>query len=134
MKIVLDTNVLLTSISQKSPNHAIFQAITNEKIQLCVTTDILLEYEEIFTQRTNSSVTSLVMRTIHELPNVEWITKYYFWFLINADPDDNKFVDCAIAANADFLVTNDKHFNVLKNTPFPKINLINSEDFCTFIK
>ena len=35
--------------------------------------------------------------------------------LINADPDDNKFFDIAVAANADYLVTNDAHFNMVKN-------------------
>jgi uncharacterized protein len=130
MKVVIDTNVLLTSISTKSPNHAIFQAIVKGELELCVTTDILLEYEEIFLQQTNPSITSFVMRTINELPHTQLITKYYFWFLINADPDDNKFVDCAVAANADYLITNDKHFKVLKNISFPKVNVVNGIDFC----
>jgi predicted nucleic acid-binding protein len=43
--------------------------------------------------------------------------------------DDNKFVDCAIAGNADYLVSNDKHFNCLKNIEFPKLNLLNIDEF-----
>ena len=58
-----------------------------------------------------------------------YINKYYFWRLIAVDPDDNKFVDCAIAANADFIVTDDKHFKVLKDIPFPKVEVINKRKF-----
>ena len=49
--------------------------------------------------------------------------------LLLTDVDDNKFVDCAIAANAEFIVTNDKHFNPLKTIPWPKVEIINLIDF-----
>lgn len=49
--------------------------------------------------------------------------------LIKADPDDNKFVDCAFAAGADYLVTEDNHFNILKKTAFPKLNLVTLDEF-----
>ncbi|MBC8180569.1 PIN domain-containing protein [candidate division KSB1 bacterium] len=50
------------------------------------------------------------------------------------DEDDNKFVDCAISSNADFIVTNDRHFNILKNIEFPKVNVINVDDFLNKLK
>ncbi len=49
--------------------------------------------------------------------------------MIQSDPDDNKFVDCAVAGNVDFLVTNDKHYNILKTIGFPPINVISLEEF-----
>jgi len=42
---------------------------------------------------------------------------------------DNKFVDCAIAGNVDYLVSNDKHFNCLKKIDFPKLNLLSIDEF-----
>ena len=45
------------------------------------------------------------------------------------DPDDNKFVDCAVAAQAEYIVTNDKHFNVLNNLPWPKLVVLNIKEF-----
>ena len=55
------------------------------------------------------------------------------WFvvinLISVDPDDNKFVDCAVAANAKFVVTDDGHFDLLKQIDFPKVNIIGLDDF-----
>lgn len=53
--------------------------------------------------------------------------------LINADPDDNKFFDIAVAANADYLVTNDAHFNMVKNLTFPSIKIISAKDFLQII-
>jgi len=49
--------------------------------------------------------------------------------IISIDEDDNKFVDCAFAANADYIVTNDSDFNILKQTAFPKIKVVSLDDF-----
>lgn len=129
MKVVLDTNVLLVSISPKSKYHWIFQKFINEDFTLCVTTDILQEYEEIIGQHMGQEVANYVLQIIENSVNVNFITKYFRWNLISADPDDNKFVDCAVSCNAKVLVTNDKHFNVLKNIEFPKIEVIGVEYF-----
>ena len=44
-------------------------------------------------------------------------------------PDDNKFVDCAIGAGADYIVSEDAHFRALETTPFPKVNVIRLNRF-----
>ena len=49
--------------------------------------------------------------------------------MIQADADDNKFIDCAIAAQARFVVTNDTHFDVLQQIPFPHVDIIHIDDF-----
>ena len=54
---------------------------------------------------------------------------YIHFGLIDADPDDNKFVDCAVAADAEYIVTNDSHFNVLKHIDWPKITVIAIKEF-----
>jgi predicted nucleic acid-binding protein len=53
--------------------------------------------------------------------------------LITQDPDDNKFVDCAFAANAEYLVSDDKHFKILERTPFPQLNLVTMADFLPIV-
>ena len=63
------------------------------------------------------------------LPNIELVNPYYNWNLISNDPDDNKFVDAAVSGNVDYLVTNDKHFNVLKEVEFPPLNVISLQEF-----
>lgn len=62
-------------------------------------------------------------------PNALFSEPYYNWQLIEEDPDDNKFADLAIAAGVDYLVTNDKDFNVLKNTDFPKVTVVSLDEF-----
>ena len=63
--------------------------------------------------------------------NVHLIERiYYKWQLVPQDPDDDKFVDYAILADVDYLVTNDLHFKMAKKNPFPAVNIINADDFC----
>lgn len=134
MKIVLDTNVLLISVSGKSMYHPIFKAILDEKINVCVTTDIVFEYEEILRKHMGIKATESVLRVIEDAPNIRWITKYYKWNLISVDVDDNKFTDCAIAGDVNYLVTDDKHFDILRSIEFPKVNTISAKDFLELIK
>lgn len=93
MRVVLDTHALFVSISRRSPHHPIFQAFEEKQYDLLVTTDILLEYEEVIGEEMNATIASNVTKGIREAPNVLHIHKYYFWNLITVDPDDNKFVD-----------------------------------------
>lgn len=74
MKVVLDTNVLLVSFSQKSMFRPIFDAILDERITVCLTTDILIEYEEIITRHAGPEIAVWVLQLIESAPNKEWIT------------------------------------------------------------
>lgn len=127
-RIVLDTNVLLVSISEKSKLHWIFQALLFQNYTLCITTEILAEYAEIIERHMGSEVSESVMGVLENLPNVLLITTYYKFHLLK-DEDDNKFVDCAIAANANYIVSHDKDFKVLKDIDFPKVEVISTEVF-----
>jgi len=69
------------------------------------------------------------MDTMMNAVNMEQIIPYYKWDLISSDPDDNKFADCALNAGADLIVSNDKHFNILKGIDFPKINVVDIDTF-----
>lgn len=92
MKIVLDTNALLVSITPKSLYYPLFESFLEEQYALCVTTDILLEYEEILDQHVGSELCNVILRIIDNAPNTVLIDRYYEWELITADTDDNKFV------------------------------------------
>lgn len=61
-----------------------------------------------------------------------YITPTYHFSLVIADPDDNKFVDCAIAAHAKFIVTEDSHFNILRDIPYPKVDIIRLDDITDY--
>ena len=91
--------------------------------------EILTEYEEQVTRRYSARTAQQVHDVLTTAPNACFQEAYYKWQLIEADPDDNKFVDVAIAANADYLVTNDKHFDVLKQLKFPRVPVISFQYF-----
>lgn len=129
MRVVLDTNILLVSFSAKSPLHWIWEGLQENRFTICVTTDILLEYEEVIARHINPGVAAAVLDAITDLPNLQYVTKHIFWQLIAQDPDDNKFVDCAIACNAKYLVSEDRHFKVLSDIPFPRVEVIGVEEF-----
>ena len=129
MKIVLDTNCLLVSVAQKSSYHWLWQAFNAGRFTLCYTSEMLQEYEELLLRYYSQITIDVVMEMLMSFPNTARIIPHYKWDLISADPDDNKFVDCALNAGADCIVTNDKHFNVLKNIDFPKINVVDIDTF-----
>jgi uncharacterized protein len=125
VKIVIDTNVMLVCISQKSSLHWIWQALVTQRFTLCVTTDILDEYAEIIEQQMGFQAAESALSTIENLPNVERVTTWFRFNLLK-DSDDNKFVDCAIATNALCIVSHDNDFKPLKKIPFPKVVVIDT--------
>lgn len=78
--------------------------------------------------------TSLVIEAISNAPNVEKVTPVYHFNLITADPDDNKFVDCAITAGATYIVSNDRHFSELRNYDFPKVDMRTLTEFLNIVR
>jgi len=99
------------------------------KISLCVNTEILDEYEEILSQKINSEVATNVVEAIARLHTTVYQEIYIHFGLIKDDEDDNKFADCAVASGAEFIVTNDKHYSILKRTPWPNIKVMNIKKF-----
>ena len=128
-RIVLDTNCLLQSLPTSSPYHKVWSNVMDGNIQLCVNTEILNEYEEILSKKTTSEIAHGVVEAIARLSTTYFQDSYYHFGLITKDPDDNKFVDCAIAADAELIVTNDKHFDVLKKIEWPKLTICNIRMF-----
>jgi predicted nucleic acid-binding protein len=74
-------------------------------------------------------ISESVINTITNASNFTPVVPYFKWSLIDVDPEDNKFADCALNAGADYLVTNDKHFNLLKKIDFPYVNIVDVKAF-----
>jgi uncharacterized protein len=128
-RVVLDTNVLLVSLAASYSYHWVFERLIAGDYELVLTNEILAEYQEQVALRYGLRNADARLDFLLLLPNVTLLTPFYRWQLIGDDPDDNKFVDCAIAANADFIVTNDRHFRVLENIDFPRVRTITVADF-----
>ena len=128
-QVVLDTNCLVQMISLHSPYRSAWQAFREGRYILCVSNDILSEYSEILERVANAAVAHNVVNTIIRSPYTRKLDPHYRFGLIEQDPDDNKFVDCAIIANADYIVSEDSHFRVLEDIPFPRVNVICLNEF-----
>ncbi len=131
--IVLDTNCLIQIIHYDSPYRNVWDKIVNGEIVLCLSTEINLEYREILTMFFGQQFADTIITTILNTNYIS-ITPTFFWHIITQDPDDNKFVDCAIAANAKCIVSNDKHFNILKHRDtWPKVDLKTLKEYHKYL-
>lgn len=127
--VVVDTNCLLRMIPLRSKYRPAWDAFLDGKYILCVSNEIVSEYMEILSVKVSSSFAENIIGAILRSPFVRRFDPKFHFKLIEADPDDNKFVDCAIIANADFIVSEDSHFRVLKTISFPKVNVLTLDEF-----
>jgi putative PIN family toxin of toxin-antitoxin system len=130
-KIVLDTNALLQMLGRHSKYHFLYEKFLDEEYWLCVSNEIVHEYEEILEMRASPVVANLFMKVLEFSENVIRKDPFFKLNLIKKDPDDNKFVDCAFASQADYIVTNDAHFLELKQVSFPTIQVKSLDDFAS---
>lgn len=134
MTVVIDCNIFVMCLTSRSPYYVIYKAMVNGRFHIAVTTEMMLEYEEIIQQKYSVQTASAFAILLRELPNVTLIHPYYKWQLIAADADDNKYCDCAIAGQAAYIVTEDRHFHALKNISFPKLSVIGIDAFCELLE
>lgn len=134
MRVVIDTNILLISLPKISKYRPIFDGLLSGIYELIISNSIYAEYIEIISRKTTDSIAQNLAELLDQLGNVEKTDIFFSWNLITSDPDDNKFVDCAISANANYLVTNDNHFKVLKEIDFPSVEVIDADSFLEIIR
>lgn len=133
MRVVIDTNCLLASIPPKSAHYWLYNAFNVQKFDWLVSNEILSEYSEMIEKIFSANTSNLVLNIFQSASNVVYKEPYFKWKLVTLDHDDDKFVDLAIAGNADYLVTNDKHFAPLKELTFPRLNIISLNEFKSII-
>ena len=133
MRIVLDTNSLIQSFSPRSRYYHVWRSILKGENTLCVTNEILDEYAEILGRLSGRETAEYVLDLITECKYIEFFSPQYRFNLIAADPDDNKFVDCAIQANARYIVTNDHHYDTLQQIDFPVVDIITLREFAKLL-
>ena len=114
MTVCIDTNVVLGMFGRAGPWVALKDGLIRGELVWAVSTEILLEYEEVASRELGATAAGQLMRFIELLHqtrgNVQRLAPTFRFLLISPDPDDDKFADCAIAAGADHLITSDRHF------------------------
>lgn len=134
MRVVLDINVLLVSLPVGKKYRPIFDALKSGAFNLLISNEILTEYEEKIAEKTTRpDIAENVVRLLLNLPNVEKVDVFYRWNLIADDPDDNKYTDCAIAANTTHVISDDSDFRILNRISFPKLTLLTADEFLAML-
>jgi uncharacterized protein len=134
MRIVIDTNVLLATIRKGNFERFVYDAFKQERFEWVVSTEILKEYEEMLINFYSIETAELVLGILENAPNVIFEEPAFRWGFIVEDADDNKFSDLALSANANFMLTRDKHFNIFKKIDFPSLNVVNPEELFEILK
>lgn len=129
MRVVLDINVLLISLPVTSKYRLIFDSLKAGRFELILSNDILSEYHEKLAEKASPSVADNVIKLLLSLENCTLQSIYFEWRLMHNDPDDNKYADCALVANADHLVSEDRHFSILRDIGFPRLSVIKIDEF-----
>jgi uncharacterized protein len=131
MKIVVYTNGLLNAIPRNGSKKWLYEAFAAESFIWVFSNEILTEYDEVISRKFSSDVAGYVIGSLFVSANHERFEPSYKYQLVTNDPDDNKFVDCAIGANVDYLVTDDRHILGLLAIPdlFPPVPVISFAQF-----
>lgn len=133
-RIVLDTNALVASLSRRGQYYAVWCGLQEGKYTLCISNEILDEYIEIIGRLMTPSIAENVADLLLKSENVELIHPHFRLGIITADPDDNKFVDCAFAANATYIVSDDTHYEILNTIDFPMLFVIKLKQFLNILQ
>jgi len=129
LRLILDTNIFLVSLAPNSKYHWIYQSLIQNKYDLVVSNEILTEYQEQIVLRYGLEYTDTSLNFLLLLPNVILNNPSFLWQLVENDKDDNKFVDCYISGQCDFIISNDRHIHQTKVNQFPPITVLKYEEF-----
>lgn len=128
MQAVIDINCLLLSIPPKNHEFWLYEAFRQKRFTWILSNEIISEYEEQISLFYSSKTANIVLEILLSASNVRFVEPYFRWQLVS-DADDNKFVDVAIASNADYIVSQDRHLHALKKLQFPKLNILKIHQF-----
>jgi uncharacterized protein len=134
LKVVLDTNCFISSIGKESPYRKVFDGFLNKLYIICFSTEILLEYEEKFSEFWGEQVAHNLLGLLLTAENSSLHSVFYNFRLVVGDADDNKFADVYLASSADVLVTNDKELLALSKNVFPHIRTMTLQDFAHYLE
>lgn len=131
MRVVIDTNVFVSGVFFSGPPYQILNAWRDSKIHLVLSSAILEEYHRVakslsdrFPEIDMGAILNLVTEHSDIIPAPERTEP------ICQDPDDDKFISCAIAGNAEFIISGDRH--LLKVNGYKGIHIIRPRKFVDY--
>ena len=126
MKVILDTNILINGLNDKA-------SITWKILELARTGDarffashkIIREYELIINREVKNEINKNILEKF--ISQVEVIKNTKYVKAVKWDPEDDKFINTALSANADYIISSDNH--LLELQEYENIKIVKPEDF-----
>lgn len=137
MEITVDTNVLISSTFWEGASFKIIKKVEDKKVNLILSKGIIkeffsvLKYKEIQEKIKDKNLE--MKMTVDKLVSMSFILEPKEKIdIVKDDTDDNKFIECAIESNVDYIVSQDKH--LLKLKEFKNIKIVTPEEFLKLFK
>ena len=127
LKVVIDTNVFISSFFGGLPRE-IIDLWKDEKIIICLSQEIIEEYVEVLHRLDvdNNEIKKLT-RLFAECYNSIFTIETISLDLVQDDPDDNKFIECAVALESKIIISGDKH--LLNIHKYIDIHIVSPREF-----
>ena len=128
MKVVIDTNVLISGVFFSGAPYQVLQAWRDQKIQVVISPEIMAEYRrvgEIFTQERSGVDLSKILDYVFQ--NAIFYKSPAVPEPVCTDPDDDKFFACALASGSKLIVSGDKH--LLKASGYHEVEVLKPNEF-----
>lgn len=128
MRVVIDTNVLISGVFFGGFPRKILSSVVSQTITACATAEIINEYEEIVQEmldrkqgHINRTILTPLIKTMEIIEPITHVE-------ICRDPDDNKFLECAKDSHALYIVSGDKDLLVIEE--YENIQIVTAKEFC----
>lgn len=126
--VVVDTNVVISSIFWSGNSHKILKNVSAGKIQAFTSEEIVEELVKILSRFRYKLPKAKIAETVNfYLKTFQLISNIKSINAVSEDPDDNKFIECAVKAKVDYLITGDKH--LLKLDSYREVKILTPSDF-----
>jgi putative PIN family toxin of toxin-antitoxin system len=127
-KVVFDTNVLISAILFGGYPRKCLELVIEGKIVLYITEEIIREFEGVLKREKFGIPDETLHYIVTSLDSiVNFVSPEMKLKIVEKDPADNKFLECAVTADADFIISGDTH--LLELSEFRKIKILNPSDF-----
>jgi putative PIN family toxin of toxin-antitoxin system len=110
IKVVLDTNILISAILFGGKPRRVLELALRREIKICVSEPILEELKGVLRRPKFDLNAEIIQTILTELISLaDFVHPSQKIKVVIEDPDDNRIIECAFEARADYIVTGDSH-------------------------
>ena len=127
LQIVLDTNIYASAIFWEGNPYRIDQKALNGELSVFVSEDMIKELKRVLERDFSLTEEGIAGKIDALLSFAKEVDVNQKLSVVKDDPDDDRILECALSANAEYIVTQDNH--LLRVREFRGIKIVNPKDF-----